>query len=81
MNESLPDEVQVMLSAWRAFFPPANEVCEGYVFTRVWLSTVGGVVSQHSLQVVFQHACSRSPGGGIPACLAGFQAHTRGGGS
>ena len=23
--------------------------------------------------------CSRSPGGGIPACLAGFQAYTQGG--
>ena len=30
--------------------PPANEVCEGYVFTRVCLST-GGVVSQYALQV------------------------------
>ena len=39
--------------------PPTNEVCEGYVFTRVCLS-MGGVVSQHALQ-----------GGGIPACLAG----------
>ena len=46
----------------RVFLPPANEVCEGYVFTRVCLSTVGGGipaclaglqggVSQHALQV------------------------------
>ena len=25
------------------FLPPANEVCEGYVFTGVCLSTVGGM--------------------------------------
>ena len=36
--------------------PPANEVCEGYVFTRVCLSTWGGIP-----------ACIA---GGIPACLA-----------
>ena len=58
--------------------PPANVVCEGYVFTGVCLST-GGVLSQHALQVVSQHAlqqvsgggcypsmpCSRSPEGGV----------------
>ena len=27
------------------FLPPANEVCESYVFTRVRLSTGGGVVA------------------------------------
>ena len=37
--------------------PPAKEVCEGYVFTRVCLSTGGGGVP----------ACIA---GGIPACLA-----------
>ena len=45
--------------------PPANEVCEVYVFTRVCLSMgVGGIP-----------ACLA---GGIPACLAGFQDQTRG---
>ena len=39
--------------------PPANEVCKGYVFTHVCLSTVGR--------------------GLVPACLAGFHAHTQGG--
>ena len=57
MNESLPDEVQVMLSAWRSFFPPANEVCEGYVFTRVCLYTGGG------------GGIAAFIAGGIPACL------------
>ena len=38
--------------------PPANEVCEGYVFTHVCLS-MGGIP-----------ACLA---GGIPACLAGLQ--------
>ena len=35
-----------------------------------------GVVSQHALQMVSQHALQQ--GGGIQACLAGFQAHTQG---
>ena len=34
------------------FLPPANKVCEGYVFARVCHSVRGGgVVSQHALQV------------------------------
>ena len=56
----------------KALLPPSNEVCEGYVFTRICHSVHGGGVSQHALQ------------GGIPACLAGLrgglQAHTRWGG-
>ena len=40
-------------------FTAVNEVCEGYVFTCVCLST--------------------KEGGGIPACIAGLQAHTGGG--
>ena len=57
--------------------PPANEVYVGYVFTHVCLST-GGVLSQHALQVVSQHALQQiSIGSGIPACPAGFQAHTQ----
>ena len=48
---------------------PANEVCKGYVFTRVCNSVYRGL-SQHALQV--------SRGGGIPAYLAGVQAHTQG---
>ena len=39
------------------FLPPANEVCEGYVFTGVCLSTGGGV-----------HGCSR---GGMRGCSRG----------
>ena len=41
----------------------------------------GMVLSQHALQVVSQHALQQvSRGeGGIPACLAGFQANTQGG--
>ena len=64
------------------FLPPANVVCEGYVFTGLCLSTGGGggVLSQHALQVVSQHALQQvSRGGIIPAWLAGFQAHTQGG--
>ena len=38
------------------------------------------VVSQHALQVVSQHVLQQVCRGGvcIPACLAGFQAHTKG---
>ena len=38
------------------------------------------MLSQYALQVVSQHALQQvSRGSGIPACLAGFQAHTQGG--
>ena len=40
--------------------------CEGYVFTGVCLSTEG-VLSQHALQVVFQHSLQQVSGGGVPA--------------
>ena len=30
-----------------------------------------GLLSQHALQVVSQQPCSKSPGGAIPACIAG----------
>ena len=50
------------------FLPPANEVCEGYVFTPVcqsFCSWGGGVVvSQHALQVVSQHALQQVSGWG-----------------
>ena len=42
-----------------------------HFYTCLWFCSQGGVVSQHALQLVF--------GGGIPACLAGLQAHTQGG--
>ena len=61
------------------FLPPANEVCEGHVFTRVSLSTGGGDVPAPG-----------GPGGGacswevclllvgVPVLGGGLQAHTRG---
>ena len=75
------------ISKLNKLLPPANEVCEGYVFTRACHSVHkgGGVVSQHALQVVSQHALLQvSWLGGVPACLAGpwgggLQAHTQGG--
>ena len=53
--------------------PPANEVCEGYVFTRVCQSfcsrlgggipsCIAGGISHHALQVVSQHALQVSSG-------------------
>ena len=63
------------------YLPSANEVCQGYVFTGVCLSTGGGGwhTSMHCRWYP-NMPCSRSPGGcGIPACLADFQAHTQGG--
>ena len=47
--------------------PPANVVCEGYVFTRVCHSVHkggGGVLSQYALQVVYQHTLQQVSGGG-----------------
>ena len=47
--------------------PPAKEVCEGYVFTRV-CPRGGGIPTCLAAGL---------GGGGILACLAGFQAHTQ----
>ena len=65
-----------------SFLPPANEVCEGYVFTRVCLSTGGGggrVASQHALQVVSWHALQVSGGRVYPSMPCRFPGrHPRG---
>ena len=53
--------------------PPANEVCEGYVFTTC-LSDIlfkGGWYCSMHCRFLYT-------GGGIPACIAGLQAHTLG---
>ena len=49
----------------RRLLPPANEVCEGYVFTGVCLSTVGGGMRGCSggACVVARGACVVAPGG------------------
>ena len=47
------------------FLPPATKLGQGYVFTRVCDSVHGGGGCYPSMP------CSRSPGGAIPACLAG----------
>ena len=63
-----------------SFLPPANKVCEGYVFTCVRLSTGGGGAAWYPSMPCrwYPSMPCRSLGGGIPACLAGFQAHTQG---
>ena len=56
--------------------------CDSNIFRSVCQEFCpGGVLSKHALQVVSQHALQQVSGGkcGIPACLAGFQAHTQGG--
>ena len=60
--------------AW-IFLPPANEVCEGYVFTGVCLSTWGGMCGCSrggmcgcSGGVLGMHGCSR---GGLHGCSRG----------
>ena len=69
--------------------PPANEVCEGYVFTRVCHSVhkagVGGVwVGWGAIPACIAGgipaclAAGLQEGIGIPACLAVFQSHTQG---
>ena len=50
----------------KTFLPPANEVCEGYVFTGVCLSTWGGVCV-----VAPGGACVVAPGGGMRGCSWG----------
>ena len=57
-----PDLIKV--NRWGTLLPPANEVFEGYVFTRVCLSTGGG---------------GGIPACLAAGVLAGFQAHTQGG--
>ena len=67
---------------YQIILPPATKLGQGYVSNRVCdFVHRGGVVSQHALQVVSHHALQQiSRGrGGIPACLAGLQAHTQGG--
>ena len=68
----------VVYSIDRAFvyLPRANEVCEGYVFTRVCLST-GGIPVCLAGGIPACLAGLQEGGGCIPACLAGFQAHTQ----
>ena len=52
-----------------------------FLHVSVILYTGGCVVSQHALHVVFQHTLQQVSRRdfGIPACLAGFKAHTQGG--
>ena len=59
-------------SYWNAFLlPPANEVCEGYFFTRVFLSTGGGSPGPHL----------EGEGGRLRGLAGGsLQVHTHGGG-
>ena len=74
--------VTVSIPVRRNFLPPATKLGQGYVFTRVCDSVHKGDVwwcsSMHCRRYPSM-PCSRSWGGGIPACLAGFQAHTQGG--
>ena len=60
-----------------------NEVGARLYFQRhLWFCSQEEGLSQHALQVVSQHALqqvSGGGGGGIPVCLAGFQAHSLGG--
>ena len=43
-------------SAWRTFLPPATKLGQGYILTGICHSVNRGVLSQHALQVVSQHA-------------------------
>ena len=77
------------------FLRPATKLRQGYVFTHVCDSVhrgfgiptciAGGIPAclTAGLKGGGIPACLAAglQGGGIPACLAGFQAHTRGGGS
>ena len=63
--------VQIFDIFIEAYLPPASEVWEGYVITRVCHSVHGGWGVGSGGMCVW---------GGIPACFAGLQAHTHGGG-
>ena len=62
------DTVNIVVSISSIFLPPANKVCKGNVFTRVCLS------------MGWWCGITACLAGGIPACLAGFQAHIQWGG-
>ena len=55
------------------FLPPANEVCEGYVFTGVCLSIRGGMRGfiQGACVVLFRGACMVFLGGGMHGFIGG----------
>ena len=78
-SESVLVSVKEPLVLCMLSLPPANEVCEGNVFTRVCHSVHGeGVVSQHAMQV---SRPTSGGGGGLGFWREeGLQAHTRGGG-
>ena len=75
-----PDSASAKLSFNQNFYRPQRSWGKVmFLHVSVILFTeMGGVVSQHALQVVSQHALQQGLGGGIPACLAGLQAHTQG---
>ena len=65
------------------FLPPANEVCEGYVFTgvclstggmRAWLLTGGCMVAPGGHAWLLRGACMVSPRGGMRGCSGGGHA-------
>ena len=64
------------IAAVKMLLPPANEVCEGYVFTGVCLSTWGGAGGMHGCSGggcawLLQGACMVAPGGGMHGCSGG----------
>ena len=63
-----------------SFLPPANEVWGTVIFLHlsVILFTGGWWYPSMHCRWYPSMPCSRSPGGSIPACLAGFQAQTQG---
>ena len=66
-----PNQICAPASIKAIFFlllPPANVVCEGYVFTGICLSTLGGgwYPSMHCRWYP-SVPCSRSPGGSYPS--------------
>ena len=61
-------------------FTVRKQSCRKVMFLQVSVILfTGRVLSQHALQVASQHVLQQVSGGGIQACLAGFQAHTQGG--
>ena len=59
------------------YLPPATKLGQGYVFTHVSDSVHRDSVHRGGIPACL--AAGLQGGGGILACLAGFQAHTQGG--
>ena len=69
--------------AYVSFLPPANEVWDKVIFSEACVKNSvhgeGEAIPACIAGGIPAYLAAGLQGGGIPACLAGFQAHTQGG--